>query len=75
MDKWFHYVVYNHPSDYPDHLVVRRWEITKSGPVPEKDIFLKAGSLEELSTELYTLGLVRTKRAPDDDPAILEIWI
>ena len=66
------FVVYDHPTDFPDHVVARLW-ITK----PERPIHLvlRASAVEPLRDFLDACGLVHLSRSPDDDPTILETWI
>ena len=66
------WIVYDHPADCPDHFVVRRWHITTSGLVPGPGWPVDA--LAD-ARELVPPGLVCIPRHPDDDPAIVEMWI
>jgi hypothetical protein len=67
------YVIYDHPSDYPQHFVLRCWYITDSGPRPDSNVIL-GRSVEDLQ-ELIPPDYTRLNRFEDDDPAILEVWI
>ena len=64
------FVVYDHPSDYPEGFLIRRW----FGFHPEKEPFATGATVEEgrahIPAGLYNLG-----READDDPAILEVWV
>jgi hypothetical protein len=65
------YVVYDHPRDYPDEFVVRRWNMDR----PELgEPFARGASLEAvraaLPRNLWNLG-----RSRNDDDAIVEVWI
>lgn len=65
------FVIYEYPADYPEHFVVRRWEITPGSALPGD------GSLHDTLEEARTMvppGLVCLPRAPDDDAAIVEVW-
>ena len=70
MIQW---TIYDHPRDYPEHFVVRKWEITDGhiSPCPEKYL---AATLPEARAHVpagyYNLG-----RMDDDDPVIIETWI
>jgi hypothetical protein len=65
--------VYDHPSDFPNLFVARRWLITPL-PVATKDIIV-AANLNELRLMLERAGLVQLMRSPQDDPKIVETWI
>lgn len=74
-DRWFHYVIYDHPSDYPDDFVVRRFEITKEGALPESKIFMNRKFLTDIREQLKMIGLYPIPRHLQDDPVIVETWI
>ena len=71
-----HYAIYDHPKDYPDDFVVRRWRIVpgRAEPIPEKRPFALTRSLDE-ARQAIPPGLVRILPAPNDDPVIVETWI
>lgn len=68
LDMW---VVYDHPSDYPDKWVVRKWSVT-SQEVPTGVVFV-GDSFEEVSN-ILPAGLVWMPRGEGDDPAIAGVW-
>jgi hypothetical protein len=63
------WVVYDHPSDFPNCYVARQWIGDKPGRV------LVSNALEPIQTLLEGLGLVHMDRMEGDDPVILETWI
>lgn len=76
------FVVYENPKDakpgYP--YVIRRWEIVRGidgQPLPERGVPCEAmgAATLELARSLIPSGLVNIGRYPDDDKAILEVWI
>jgi len=67
------WVIYNKPSDYPNHFVVRRQRALPGEIVPEK-LAQIAETLEE-ARKLIPPGLYCLGRFPDDDPVIVESWI
>lgn len=69
LDMW---VVYDHPDDYPNYWVARRWEITAGLEQPTNDLLIDQ-SLPRLRTRL-PLGLYRMERLEGDDPVIAETW-
>ena len=66
------WAVYDHPNDYPDGFVARRFE-TDAGGSATSDMFT-ASSLHELRS-LLPPGLVCLSRAERDDPHIVEVWM
>jgi hypothetical protein len=67
------YAIYDHPSDYPDHFVVRVWRITDGRLDPAEECWL-AKTLED-ARALIPSGLYCLGRWPEDDPVIVEVWI
>ena len=71
--QW-HWTIYDHPKDYPDNFVVRRWKLgDKDKPIPEQECSL-ASSLEE-ARKFIPDGLVRIPPLFGEDPVIVETWI
>jgi hypothetical protein len=70
------FTIYEHPKDHPEHYVVRRFEVTESGPVPSRDFTLH-DTLEQAreSVAKRSPHLMCFERAPDDDPVIVETWL
>jgi hypothetical protein len=66
------WTVYEHPRDYPDHFVARKFLVT-TVTQPTTDMFV-ADSLEELRS-LLPHGLHRLPRFEHDDPKIVEVWL
>jgi len=66
LDLW---VIYEHPRDYPEDFIARRWQLG----TPTDDILI-APTLEKIRSKL-PLGLVRIPRAKADDSVIVEVWI
>jgi len=66
LDIW---TVYDHPGDYPEHYVTRRWELTAP-----KECYLFE-TLEAVRAFLSQKGLSRLERCEQDDPKIIETWI
>jgi hypothetical protein len=77
------YVVYDHPSDYPNEYVVRRWELAKNSDglgIEPKEIVFKSENLsairEHLSQLFLKIGIVPMRfEGCNTDPKILEEWI
>jgi hypothetical protein len=67
------WVIYDHPADYPDAYVARKWlTLPKQRPTNE---LLVATDLEVIRTELEARGLVCLARQDGDTPIIIETWI
>lgn len=66
------WTIYDRPSDYPHHFVVRRWNI--ADPEMPSDFQALADSLED-ARALIPKGLVRINRNPGDDERIVESWL
>lgn len=64
------WVVYDHPTDLPDHFVARLWV----GEEPTPNLVM-AKDLELVREALLDMGLTRLDRRPEDDPKILETWL
>lgn len=64
------WVIYDHPKDFPDSVVVRIWW----GLVPEtrSQHFLSIASARDF---LLHRGLVSIGRQQADDPCIVESWV
>lgn len=67
-DKLPIFVVYDRPSDFPDHWVVRLW--LTDAPTTRAWTF---ESLEQ-AREALPHGLLRVHRMDGDDPKIAETW-
>jgi hypothetical protein len=63
------YVIYDHPRDYPESFVVRRWDLE----IP-REVVGTAPTLEA-ARELVPPGLYNLERYEGDDPNIVEVWI
>lgn len=62
-------VIYDHPLDYPNHFVVRRW----LNDVPDRECTL-FGNLRDARLSLPR-GMTRLPRWEGDDPNIVEVWL
>jgi hypothetical protein len=67
------WVIYDHPSDYPEGFLARLWE-TLPGPTPTTCVATSAEA-EALRVELQAAGFVKCERSADDEPQIMEIWL
>jgi hypothetical protein len=67
------WTVYDHPTDYPNQFVARKFLVNSKGVVRTNDMFL-ADTLEEIR-DLLPPGLMNLYRYAQDDPNIIETWI
>jgi len=63
------WVIYDHPFDFPQAFVARRYVIDR----PTADII--QGHTLEAVREKLPAGLARIERDPKDDPKIVEMWL
>jgi hypothetical protein len=64
------WTVYDHPSDYPEWFVARRFE----GESPTTETIL-ARDVETIRVLLTIKGLMPLERMEGDDPKIIEVWL
>jgi hypothetical protein len=69
------WTVYDHPTDYPDSYVARRFAISKDGPPAPTREAIVSPTLMPLREVLVSKGLTPIARSPEDDPKIVESWI
>ena len=67
------WVVYDHPKDFPDVFVARKWLVRAGETVATTEI-LTAKTIDILRDALPR-GLVRLERSDHDDQAIREVWL
>lgn len=67
------WVIYQHPLDYPDSFVLRRWIITDAGAKPTMDVQV-ASSLVAIRSHV-PMHCYRIDRYTDDEPHIVEVWM
>ena len=70
------WTVYKHPKDYPGEYVARKFVITEDFYGPSNEL-ISSRSLRDVRNVLRSLypGLIQLKRAPDDEPHIVEVWL
>jgi hypothetical protein len=67
------FTIYDHPADYPNHFVIRRWTIADGKPHPDDAVILVT-TLVEARLHIKP-GLCCIDREVNDDPKIMETWI
>lgn len=69
------YTIYDHPRDYPDHVVVR-WHWVEDGRiVTGPGCCWVCDSVGQARSALRRQGLTSLGRHPKDDATIVETWI
>lgn len=70
------WTVYDHPTDFPDVYVARRFDIV-SGAALVTPQTIMAADLDVLRQRLFEEAdcTDRLPRDPNDDPKILEVWL
>ena len=66
------FVIYDHPKDYPDFVVLRVWSV-HAGRV-EPGISYVEKTIEACRRHLPN-GAINIGRQPGDDPVIVEVWV
>ena len=64
------WTVYNHPKDYPDNFVARKF----IGETATNEVIIE-DELETLRDRLTAMGLVKLMRMQGDDLVIVETWL
>jgi hypothetical protein len=67
------WTIYDHPSDYPDYFVARKWLAGKEGERATSELLFDA-DLDTLRRRL-PIGLYCMPRNEKDDPVIIECWV
>jgi ABC-type sulfate transport system substrate-binding protein len=70
------YTIYDHPADYPEYWVVRRFQIVFGGIEAGSEVYL-CTSLEQARAVIDGLApdLVCLTRDASDAPSIVESWL
>lgn len=71
------YTIYDHPADFPDDFVVKRWYVRDADPELDMVYLYKGACLEECRDHLLENfpGIVPIGRTEVDLPSIVECWL
>lgn len=69
------YTIYDHPPDYPESFVIRRFIITDGRSVPDNRFLFQSPLLETCREQMMVMALVCIARDPNDHPNIVESWL
>jgi hypothetical protein len=64
------WTVYDHPKDWPDGYIARKW----IGETATGDTIC-ADTLHAIRVQLRSMDLVCLSRSHNDDPVIVEVWL
>ena len=68
------WTIYDHPADYPDSFVARRWVVDAQG-ARSTDRVLVSDDVNWLRRQFIEDGLSCLVRDARDDPAVMETWV
>ena len=68
------WTIYDHPKDYPDAIVARRFEVYSGAARATTDL-MRFPSVHAARNHFARHGLTRMLRDPSDDPVIVETWL
>lgn len=69
------YTIYDHPSDYPEHFVVRKCTVTDGAVIMDEKLHLQSNSIEMIHRILQSEGLIFMPRSKNDDAVIIGNYI
>jgi hypothetical protein len=72
MSDFILWVIYDHPIDFPDYYIARKWDYQKNIPTDE---IMKSTSLKWMQDHFSKMGFCRIPRDNSDDLKIIESWI
>lgn len=68
------WTVYDHPTDFPNDYVARKWELDSTGVHATDEVILHR-RLAAVRGQMRVRGLTRLPRFPQDEPKIIEVWL
>lgn len=74
MTKLAMWTVYDHPLDFPDKFVARRFDVDADGPKPTDEVIVSK-HLYIVRECMAVRGLVCLTRNEGDDLKIVETWL
>jgi hypothetical protein len=74
-DRVYIFVIYDHPSDFPNKFVLRRQWATRDGAIHADDGCYTADSIEPLRQMMIERGAIQMPLFEGEDPAIAETWM
>jgi len=71
LEMW---VVYDHPRDFPNTFVARKWTVGNGRAERPTDDIIVSPEITALRKMLALKGLICTVRHPTDEPQVMEVW-
>ena len=68
------WVLYDHPKDFPDKYVARKWHVQTGRGTPTDEI-ITDDQLDELRKKMQHKCLTKIQRNTINDPIIIETWM
>lgn len=68
------WTVYDHPTDFPNDYVARKWELDHTGVRATDEVILHR-RLAAVRMQMRVRGLTCLPRLPMDEPKIVEVWL
>lgn len=68
------WAVYDHPIDYPDFFIARKFDVLPGGGRATNETH-SSTSIDSIRKVLTSKGLYKHPRHCSDDPKILEVWV
>lgn len=69
------YTIYDHPTDYPNHFVVRGITIREGHIIHDHIATAIVDTLREARAAIPMQYSARISRSPEDEPQIVETWL
>lgn len=71
LEMW---TVYDHPRDYPQGYIARKFVADANGARPTPEV-ITSPTLALIRESMMRMGRVCLTRDPQDDPNIIETWL
>jgi hypothetical protein len=68
------WVVYDHPTDMPDHYVARLFEVSSKGVIPTESVVVST-DLGRVRMTMLEMHLTCVLRQDGDERHIVETWL
>jgi hypothetical protein len=69
------YTIYDHPKDFPDHFVVRKWKVIAPNISPISDGVLGISETLDGARKMLPMECTCLSRDDSDESQIVESWI
>lgn len=69
------WTVYDHPTDFPTEFVARRWRVRPGREPVAAKALIRGDMLATVRKQIPRAITRHLARTPQDDPAIVEVWL